>query len=236
MNGINWCSKKVLLMRKLMADEVAATLKQRVADGEWGDDLRLPAERDLAVELGVSRNTIRLALRRLEESGALVREVGRGTFLTADESPTLAAIVKRMEGASPADVMETRLLIEPAAAEHAATNASFAELQRVRDAHERAVESTDVRTFEQWDAEFHGRIFACSGNSLLKDINDLIGIVRTQPLWFNMKARSFSEESRETYCREHGAILENLLSRDSQGARSAMLQHLQSVKQNLLRR
>lgn len=223
-------------MRKLMADEIAANLRQRAASGEWGDDLRLPAERDLAVDLGVSRNTVRLALRRLEEAGALVRQVGRGTFLTSEESPTLAAIVKRMEGASPADVMETRLLIEPSAAAHAATNASFTELQRVRDAHERALQSTDVGTFEQWDAEFHRRVFACCGNSLLKDINDLIGIVRTQPLWFDMKARSFSEESRQHYCNEHGLILQHLLSRDPQGARNSMLNHLQSVKQNLLGR
>lgn len=223
-------------MRKLMADEVAVDLRQRIASGQWGDNLRLPAERDLATEFGVSRNTIRLALQRLEEAGALVRQVGRGTFLAAEESPTLAAIVKRMEGASPADVMETRLLIEPSAAAFAATNASFAELQRVRDAHERAMESVEVGTFEQWDAEFHRRVFACCGNSLLKDINDLIGIVRTQPLWFDMKARSFSEESRQTYCREHGAIVECLLGRDSHGARDSMLEHLQTVKQNLLRR
>jgi DNA-binding FadR family transcriptional regulator len=223
-------------MRKLRADEIASTLRQRAAAGEWGDDLRLPAERDLAVELGVSRNTVRLALQRLEEAGALVRQVGRGTFLTSEESPTLAAIVKRMEGASPADVMETRLLIEPSAAAYAATNASFSELQRVRDAHERALEATDVRTFEEWDAEFHRRIFACCGNGLLKDINDLIGIVRTQPLWFEMKARTFSEGSLKRNCTEHAVILDSLLTRDPQGARGSMLNHLQSVKLNLLGR
>ena len=223
-------------MRKLMADEVAASLKQKIASGQWGDDLRLPAERDLAGEFGVSRNTIRLALQRLEDAGALVRQVGRGTFVAAEESPSLAAIVKRMEGASPSDVMETRLLIEPSAAADAATNGSFAELQRVREAHERAVDSTDVRAFEQWDAEFHRRVFACCGNSMLKDINDLIGIVRNQPLWFDMKARSFSESSRQTYCREHGAIIDSLLSRDAHGARDSMLKHLQTVKANLLGR
>lgn len=223
-------------MRKLRADEIASTLRRRAASGEWGDDLRLPAERDLATELGVSRNTIRLALQQLEEAGALVRQVGRGTFLTSDESPTLASIAKRMEGASPADVMETRLLIEPSAAANAATSASFSELQRVRDAHERALESKDVHTFEEWDAEFHRRIFACCGNGLLKDINDLIGIVRTQPLWFNMKARTFSEESLKRNCDEHGVILENLLTRDPQGARNAMLDHLQSVRYYLLGR
>ena len=54
----------------------------------------------------MSRNTVRLALQQLEDSGALVSQAGRRTFLTAEQSPTLAAIVKRMEAASPADVME----------------------------------------------------------------------------------------------------------------------------------
>lgn len=223
-------------MRKLMADEIAATLQRRAASGDWGDDLRLPAERDLAVELGVSRNTVRLALQRLEEAGVLVRQVGRGTFLTSDKAPTMSAIVKRMEGASPADVMETRLLIEPAASALAAINGSFADLQRVRDAHERAAESMDVGSFEHWDAEFHRRIFACCGNDMLKDINDIIGIVRNQPLWFDMKARSFSAENRKLYCDEHAQIVDHLVSRNSQGAREAMLRHLESVKKNLLRR
>ncbi|HTV80529.1 MAG TPA: FCD domain-containing protein [Steroidobacteraceae bacterium] len=219
-----------------MADEIAETLRQRAAAGEWGDDLRLPAERDLAVEFGVARNTIRLALGRLEEAGALVRQVGRGTFLTAEQSPTLAAIIKRMEGGSPADIMETRLLIEPSAAAYAATNASFAELQRVRDAHERAVYVTDVHTFEKWDAEFHRRVFACCGNNLLRDINELIGIVRNQPLWFDMKSRVFSEDRLQRCRQEHGVIVDRLLSRDADGARNAMLEHLQLVKRNLLRR
>jgi DNA-binding FadR family transcriptional regulator len=223
-------------MRKLLADEIAGILTRRVASGEWGNDLRLPAERDLAVEFGVARNTIRLALGHLEETGALVRQVGRGTFLATEQSATPAAIVKRMEGASPSDVMETRLLIEPAAAAYAATNANFAELQRVREAHERAVESMDVRTFEHWDAEFHRRVFACCGNGLLTDINDLIGIIRNQPLWFDMKSRAFSEESRQRYCKQHGGIAECLLNRDPNGARNCMQEHLQSVQQNLLGR
>lgn len=223
-------------MRKLMADEIAATLQRRAAAGDWGGDLRLPAERDLAAELGVSRNTIRLALQRLEEAGVLVRQVGRGTFLTSDKAQTMSAIIKRMEGASPADVMETRLLIEPAAAALAAINGSFAELQRVREAHERAAGSTDVGSFEHWDAEFHRRIFACCGNDMLKDINDIIGIVRNQPLWFDMKARSFSATNRELYCDEHAQIVEHLVNRNSQGAHEAMLEHLESVKKNLLRR
>jgi DNA-binding FadR family transcriptional regulator len=141
-----------------------------------------------------------------------------------------------MEGTSPADMMEIRRLLEPAAAAFAATNASNSELNAVREAHETARDSTDMPTFEHWDAEFHHRIFACSRNDFLKEIHNLMRILRNQSPWFEMKKRSFSEERRQTYCREHEAILEALTMRDPESARGAMQIHLETVGHNLLGR
>ena len=61
-------------------------------------------------------------------------------------------------------------------------------------------------------------------------------ILRNQSPWFEMKKRSFSEERRQTYCAEHEQILDRLLRRDPEGARAAMLAHLQTVARNLLGR
>ena len=62
----------------------------------------------------------------------MVRQVGRGTFLAAANANTLSAAVTRMEGTSPADMMEIRQLLEPTAAAFAATNASVGELNAVQ--------------------------------------------------------------------------------------------------------
>jgi DNA-binding FadR family transcriptional regulator len=141
-----------------------------------------------------------------------------------------------MEGTSPADMMEIRQLLEPAAASFAATNASAGELNAVREAHKIACASQDMPTFEHWDAEFHHRIFACSRNDFLKEIHNLMRILRNQRPWFEMKKRSFSEERRATYCSEHQVVLDALLARDSEGASNAMLTHLRTVERNLLGR
>ncbi len=220
---------------KLVANDIAAALKKRIAAGEW-DSGRMPPERDLAGEFGVARNTVRRAVGMLEEDGTVVRHVGRGTFLAAANTDSLAAAVMRMEGTSPADMMEIRQLLEPAAASFAATNASAGELNAVREAHRAAIEAADMPIFEQWDAEFHHRIFACSRNEFLKEIHNVMRILRNQSPWFEMKKRSFSEERRQTYCREHEAILDALLGRDPEGSRQAMLAHLQTVARNLLGR
>jgi DNA-binding FadR family transcriptional regulator len=223
-------------MPRLVATDIAVALRKRISSGEWADLGRMPPERDLASEFGVARNTIRRAVSLLAEDGTVTRQTGRGTFLQMEQKDSLSQAIARMEGASPADMMEIRLLLEPSAAQFAATNASISELHLVRDAHQMATDSADMPDFEHWDAEFHNRIFACSRNDFLKEIHNVMRILRNQPPWFEMKKRSFSEERRQRYCGEHAAIVEALMQRNPDGARAAMLAHLQTVEKNLLGR
>lgn len=223
-------------MSRLVAHDIAKALKQRIEAGEWLEDGRIPPERDLADEFGVARNTVRRAVGMLEETGTVTRQVGRGTFLVSARADTLSATVARMEGTSPADMMEIRQLLEPTAAAFAATNASTSQLNAVRDAHLAAVEATEMPVFEQWDAEFHHRIFSCSRNEFLREIHNLMRILRNQSPWFDMKKRSFSEARRQVYCAEHAAILDALMRRDPGGARAAMHAHLMTVEKNILNR
>jgi len=221
-------------MPKHLASDIAVALKNRIASGEWMEHGRLPPERDLAAEFGVARNTIRRAVEILAVSGVVTRHVGRGTFLSVADASSLAGTIARMEGASPADIMEIRLLLEPAAAGFAAARASESELNAVQDAHRIAVAARDLVTFEHWDAEFHHRIFASARNDFLREVHHLVRIFRNRLPWFDLKRRSFSEERRQRYCREHEAILLALRRRDSNGAKEAMLAHLQTVATNLL--
>ena len=102
-------------MPRLLAEEIAVALKQRISAGEWGRVRRIPPERNLAAEFGVARNTIRRAVDHLEEAGIVARQVGRGTFLVGAVG-SLAETIVRIEESSPADIMEVRQLLEPAAA------------------------------------------------------------------------------------------------------------------------
>ncbi len=222
-------------MPRLIAAQIARSLQERIAAGEWAD-ARVPPERHLAADLGVARNTVRRAMQLLEATGAITRHVGRGTFVAAPASPSMAGTIARMEGSSPADIMEIRLLLEPAAAAFAATDASVSELAGVSDAHQLAVAATDMPGFEQWDAEFHHRIFVCSRNELLREFHNLLRVLRNRSPWFEMKQRSFSEPRRQHYCQEHAAIVAALMQRDPDRARAAMQAHLRTVAANILGR
>jgi GntR family transcriptional regulator, hexuronate regulon transcriptional repressor len=223
-------------MARLAAAGIAKSLKARIDSGEWSDGSKMPPERELAESFGVARNTIRRAIGMLSVSVPISREVGRGTFFESNGHTSISEIIVRMEGSSPADMMEIRQLLEPTAAAFAATNASAGELAMVAEAHERASQATEMPDFEHWDAELHHRIFACSRNELLREMHNILRVLRNQNPWFEMKKRSFSQERRENYCREHEAFVDALLRRDPDAARTAMQKHLRSVESNILGR
>ncbi len=218
------------------ANDIAASLKDRIQSGEWNGSGKLPTERELAGSYQVARNTVRRAVDLLQAQGLVYRRMGSGTFLREEQPDELTAIVRRMEDASPADMMELRLLLEPSAAAFAATNASVSQLTAIENAHVKAVAASEMPEFEKWDTEFHQLIFECSRNDLLREINNVLNVLRNQSPWFAMKKRSFSEERRALYCSEHQKVMDALKNRLPDDAAEAMRAHLLTVQKNMLGR
>jgi DNA-binding FadR family transcriptional regulator len=220
-------------MPKLAAHDVELSLRRRLVSGEWRQTRRLPDERQLATEYGVARNTVRAALQSIVAEGALTRQVGRGTFLVERGAEEAGALLQRLVGASPMDMMAVRMILEPRAAALAATGASAGELEAIAAAHAAASAAAEMQAFERWDAELHQRIFAATRNDLLGTLHELLRVIRNQPLWIDIKRRSFSPARRIGYCQEHAAIVAALMRRDAAGAAQAMLAHLRTVETNL---
>jgi DNA-binding FadR family transcriptional regulator len=145
----------------------------------------------------------------------------------------LAAIMQRMTGASPLDIMNVRMIIEPQAAAAAASNASEPDLAGIAEAHEEASKSLDMEVFERWDAEFHKRIFASTRNEFLTNLHDILSVIRNKTPWREIKRRTFSEERRLAYCVDHALIVVTLAARDADRASQAMRAHLVAVSANL---
>lgn len=145
----------------------------------------------------------------------------------------MLALLQRISGTSPVDVMAARLMVEPFAAAAAALNATGADLAAIREAHGLASRDTDPVSFEKLDAEFHTRIFAATRNELLLCLNDILRVVRNQSSWIEIKRRSYSELRRKHYCDEHELIVQAMFSRNGDGAAEAMKTHLLSVNRNL---
>jgi len=154
----------------------------------------------------------------------------RGQARAAPADPLLA----KMRNASPVDLIEVRLIIEPQAAVLAATRASAEDLAAIEAALRHSVLAKGTAEFEHWDAALHLAIFKATKNSLLVDYCDAITSIRNQARWHRLKQRTVTPESRHSYDRHHSAIVTALRERDAERARQAMVEHLTMVRDHLL--
>ncbi len=226
-----------------------------------GYGTRLPTERQLAVDLGVSRSAIRHAMAELQAEGRVSREVGRGTFLrrpaadrpdvrAPDPAVVPAGIPDAAAGAAaaglaesglaecgdyaPADVMAVRRLFEPTAMSLVvawATARDFAEMERCLRGGERAA---DYDEFEVWDAALHRSIIAATRSPLLIRLYAEVERARHGRVWGDLKRRSASAARRDEYRRDHEEIVTALRLRDADRATAAMRTHLARVSLHLL--
>ena len=111
------------------AEDVVTDIHRRIENGEWPEGHRLPPERELAALYGLARNTVRSALNRMGTD--LIRVVGRGTYIRAKSGGSVPGLGRHMKDASPAEVMEVRLIIEPQAAALAAHRANSDDLAEI---------------------------------------------------------------------------------------------------------
>ena len=215
------------------AISIESELRRRISDGFWTAGARVATERDLAVEFSAARNTVRRALTALVDEGLLVRQVGRGTFVRAAKPATSNQLALRLREASPAEVMEVRMVIEPQVAALAATRASATDLQTIEEALRHSLMAKGLAEFEQWDARLHLALVSAARNPLLADLCRAINEARNQPQWYSLKKRSVTPERRALYDRHHSTIVAAIRSRHAEQAAEAMREHLRCVNANL---
>jgi GntR family transcriptional regulator, uxu operon transcriptional repressor len=212
-----------------------------------GPGSRLPTERQLAADLGVTRSGIRHALATLEAEGLISREVGRGTFLreapataasrhlrAGPDGPVFPAAPPAVTDFAPADVMTIRRLIEPQAMPLVvmwATARDFEEMERCVAGGDHAV---SYEEFETWDLALHRCIMAAAHSPLLAALYGVVESARHGQVWGDLKRRSASRQRREVYQEDHRAIVDALRARDSGAAMEAMRVHLTRVAGHLL--
>jgi DNA-binding FadR family transcriptional regulator len=219
-------------MARVKATDITTILRERIEDGAWRTDETLPTERVLAEEFGVARNTVRSALQTLENEDLISREVGRGTIVKQRTSDELRRVLERISGASPLDILNLRLIIEPQVAASAAIHATSRNVDAIEEANGFAQSSSDLESFETWDNEFHMQIYNSTHNEFLIDFFKVLTVVRYRSPMMAIRQRAFTEERRLEYCDQHAAIMQALKSRNAAGASDAMRHHLGARRRN----
>lgn len=208
-----------------------------IRSGTYRANAKLPTERALSDQLGVPRSAVRDALAVLESGGAITRIIGSGTYVKENAGAASdAAITKTPPTASPAEIMQARLLVEPQLAQLAAFNANQDDLARFDECIREGDAAESFEAFEHWDAALHDAIARSTHNRLVIEIYTMITRARDFVEWGELKRRSLSAERRDHYRREHREIVAALKARDVERAEAALLGHLQRVRDNLLGR
>lgn len=219
-------------MPKGKSNRIEADLRLRIGRGEWVAGARMPDERSLAADYEVARNTVRRAFTALEDEGLIMRQVGRGTIVREQPDQHASGILKRFQGASPLDILNLRLFIEPHAAAAAARNASESDLRSIQQAKAMAEQHTVLETHEYWDNEFHRRISLASGNRFISEFFSLMTIIRYAAPMMEIRRLWFTEERRQGYGRDHDRIMSALENWDSEAAKITMRDHLLARRKN----
>ncbi len=221
--------------RTRVYEAVAAQIQKQIADGVLRPGDRLPAERELAEAFGVSRASVRDAIRVLELAGLVIPRQGEGTVvreLTLDSvvSPLASVLLRRKDLL--ADLLDARRIIEPALAYRAAQHASDEDFQAMEEILQR--QSAKVREEQpaiDEDTAFHYRLATAARNQVILKVMDVL-----MDLLREGRARSFQVQGRPQRSLEgHRRILAALRRRDPQAAQRAMEQHLEEIGEILQR-
>jgi DNA-binding FadR family transcriptional regulator len=221
---------------------IAEKIAEKIRSGEFPAGGRLPAERELAEILQVSRSSVREALIALELSGYVEVRVGSGVYVTArregadadaalssaDTTPPLTKIASDM---GPFELLEARLLIEPECAAYAAQHATEEQLARIGDT-QKAMSSAGAPG--SYDREFHAAIAAACGNSALEAVvMHIWDLSEASPVYQRLDRHFVDSNVWDVALVEHDRITDAILDRDPIRARHAMYAHLIAIMARL---
>ncbi|MDQ0093705.1 FadR/GntR family transcriptional regulator [Paeniglutamicibacter psychrophenolicus] len=162
-----------------LADEVVARLREAVASGRWAVGTKIPSEPELIAEFGVSRGTLREAVKALAHAGLFEVLRGDGTYVRATSEISGTAQRVYREHADE-DVLQVRFALDTQAARLAAGAADAAVVGLLRALLVRRRESWEAGDYEAWSAadwEFHLRVAEASENTLLHELYESFGDV-----------------------------------------------------------
>lgn len=228
--------------------QIIEQVRKLIADGSLKAGDRLPPERELSVQFGTSRASIREALSALEILGIVESRSGQGNFIkNGISSETIDSEVLRhvMQEHSPFEIYEARLEIEPCIASLAAERASAEEKDKLKKQLDLLSDlSVKIRNGEnvieeymEEDRKFHLIIGKCAHNSILHMMFYAVNNMMKEDLWKTVKRRGVLEEGGlKKYAKEHRAIYNAIRDGRGDAARNKMFKHIHALEADVFER
>ncbi|TDF62756.1 FadR/GntR family transcriptional regulator [Cupriavidus sp. L7L] len=212
-------------------------METALLDGTWPPGTRLPAERVLAEQYAVARNTVREAIQRLAARGLLQSRRGAGVYATDQLRAGIASPWGQLVADHPAlrdDILEFRRVLEGATAYFAALRANAADVRRIRtlmDELECARAADDKQAEADADARLHDAIALASHNTMFLHLHtSVIGMLREHITINGTGLREQDDSASELLLLQHRTLCEAICARRPEEARTAMQTHIDFVR------
>ena len=207
--------------------QIAEQLRALITGGELAPGSRLPAERDLAKQFGVSRPSVREALIALEVEGWVEVRTGSGIYVQDRSGRADGAIKVPATEWGPLELIRARRVIEGEIASLAATHAKRRHIDAIRAAIEFMTQDTDRGVPPlAGDRAFHTAVAQACDNVVLIETVQTFWDARRGPLFERLGDYFETVPSWRLAIAEHEAVLQAIRTRDGQAARAAMQQHM----------
>lgn len=221
-------------------EAVMRTMETALLNGSWPAGARLPGERDLAVQYGVSRNTVREAIQRLAARGLLQSRHGTGVFVTEQLRTGVASPWGQLIGDHPAlrdDILEFRRVLEGATAYFAALRAGPDDIARIRAelaALERSRATDDKAAEASADTRLHEAIALASHNAMFLHLHtSVLSVLREHITIHGTGLREQGDESSAMLLQQHRTLCDAICAGRPEEARTAMQGHIDFVRGRL---
>lgn len=219
-----------------VTDEAIARIQAMIVAGDLKPGQRLPPEKELSETLGLSRSSLREAVKALELIRVLDVRRGDGTYVTTLEPSLLheamSFVIDMHADASLIEMFEVRRILEPSASVMAIRHLDDERIAELRAMVDEVDESTTVEDLVAHDLQFHARVIELSGNAYLASLLAALGskTVRAR-IW-----RGLTEEKAVARTlQEHHAIVDALEKRDTELTRALVTVHVSGVESWLRR-
>lgn len=222
-----------------LSDTVATQLEQRILEGTWKPGDRLPSERDLATELGVSRPSLREALQKLAVKGLISVRHGGGNFVTDRMESSLVDPWQDMMTKHPglrADLLEFRHMLEGQAAALAAARATSADISRLDSAFdemEKAYDAGEMDRVTKSDVAFHQVVAESAHNVLIGQMNASLLRLIHEDMAVNLAHLRMEPEYWGQLRGQHRRIWQAVREGRADDARDAARAHLEFVQASM---
>jgi GntR family transcriptional regulator, transcriptional repressor for pyruvate dehydrogenase complex len=212
-------------------EQAVAAIMAMLTSGELGPGDRLPTERELALRLGMSRSTVREAIRGLEMMRVLDVRHGEGIFITSLEPRLLLEVtgvaMQLMRDHDVLEMFELRAILEGAAAALASARLTDDHRQTLRTRLADLEAATTVEALLEADIAFHAAIAAVTGNAVMESLLAMFAARTYRARYLN--AGLDLEQALRNARAAHRHIFEAVVSRDSEAARAVASAHVHAV-------